>query len=458
MMVAPHLYHPTPPELILWSVVEEHLDESEFLFEQWESALLSPIFTLDELAAPLEERLLAHIKGLVVGGSAVAERLLATELEETTDPERATVAALAMLESGDRDRWHDVFDALAFADDEEIASAVARALALSEASRFDLALRSEFESASSPREKAVFLDVLASRRLDPGPSLAQCLTSDFEPLCRAGVRAAGRLCRPDLLAKVEDHLCSRAPELRLAAIEAGLALGSETAWWECRKLASGQGEAAAQPLLLVALLGGPTEHQLIHRQLEDDSMRPAALWALGFTGYLASADRCLPFLESGDDHQAKLAAEALTSIIGLDLIHDQALQLPEPEEIDDEPVGDDDDDERDPFPPELDDLDADLVPAPIDELPRPDAEAIRDAYRANRDTFSPDRRYLYGEPYGAGALLCALQDGPMRRRHALALELFIRTKGARSVMTDGFSSRQRRELAVLSTLDPKELR
>ena len=45
-------YSPPEPR---WDIVEEHLDEAEFLWAMWEHSLLSPKYTLDTVArgAPL---------------------------------------------------------------------------------------------------------------------------------------------------------------------------------------------------------------------------------------------------------------------------------------------------------------------------------------------------------------------------------------------------------------------
>jgi hypothetical protein len=63
-------------ELFLnWEVYEDHLDEAEFLWGQWERELESPEYCLDELGHG-EERLLAREDALVLGGAAVKEGLL----------------------------------------------------------------------------------------------------------------------------------------------------------------------------------------------------------------------------------------------------------------------------------------------------------------------------------------------------------------------------------------------
>jgi hypothetical protein len=79
---------------ILWSVVEEHLDEAGFLVERWQAARSSPLFTRKSLRTRIEQRLDAHLEGLAQGGVAAAEKLLWPALE---NEELATAAALALL-------------------------------------------------------------------------------------------------------------------------------------------------------------------------------------------------------------------------------------------------------------------------------------------------------------------------------------------------------------------------
>src|SRR5258705_6910781 len=83
----------------LWDISEEHLVDAGFLWTQRERALESPRHTLAEVATGVEERLLAHLDGLIVGGAPVAEKLLVPVLEDdSADPELLVVASLALLE------------------------------------------------------------------------------------------------------------------------------------------------------------------------------------------------------------------------------------------------------------------------------------------------------------------------------------------------------------------------
>ena len=101
-------------DLILWDVVEEHLDEAAFLWTQWERGLQSPLYKLHELRDRVEERMLAHLDGLVVGGEAVAQRLLYPALTEGLGG-IAFAAAMALLLSGRPEAEEAVCSALATA-------------------------------------------------------------------------------------------------------------------------------------------------------------------------------------------------------------------------------------------------------------------------------------------------------------------------------------------------------
>ena len=77
-------------------IFEEHFSEAAFLQSQWERALRGPHYNLEE-TAQLEERLLAHLDGLVLGGELVREALLRPALEGE-DPWEVFCAAFASTE------------------------------------------------------------------------------------------------------------------------------------------------------------------------------------------------------------------------------------------------------------------------------------------------------------------------------------------------------------------------
>ncbi len=80
-----------------WDVWEQHLDEASFLWSMRRRGLLAPNWRLRELARH-EERLLAHLDGLVLAGEKVAEQLLHPALS-TEDPGLVAAAALCLVDA-----------------------------------------------------------------------------------------------------------------------------------------------------------------------------------------------------------------------------------------------------------------------------------------------------------------------------------------------------------------------
>lgn len=182
-------------------------------------------------------------------------------------------------------------------------------------------------------------------------------------------------------------------------------------------------------MVLLALGGDEAEASLLVDWLESDEWRADALWALGFSGRVAAMEACVQYLEVPE--VAHLAGEALSAMTGLRL--EGAHALPPGERPEGAPVP----------PEEQESLDADLVPRPEDDLPWPQVATVRDWWTQARTRFAKGTRYLLGEPFSGPVLLEALESSPMRRRHVLARELTIRTRGQQVIPTRAFTHRQR---------------
>src|SRR5258705_5913553 len=158
---------------ILWDIYEEHLDEAAFLWGEWESALVAAHYTIAEVAEGPEERLLAHLDGLVLGGKPVAEKLLLPAIEGD-DVGKVAAATWALVQAEDADHLDHLFDAFPKVEP-PARSAMGRALELSH--RLDLAKRlTEQWPKSDEALRGVVFDVAAQR--DPGwarVSLPQCI-------------------------------------------------------------------------------------------------------------------------------------------------------------------------------------------------------------------------------------------------------------------------------------------
>lgn len=419
---------------LMMDVFEEHLEEAAWLWTRWEHALVAPDFDLAG-TAELEERLLAHLDGLVEGGAPVAEALLWPELESSEEPSRVCVVTSALLARLEPEGVRTLVRGASPGQRE----AVQRALELCDRAQLGAEL-SPLLSMEDGELRARALETLVSRGDVSGPVLSDFLSSDDARVRMAALRGAGEQPGPVLRQRVQHALASAHPGIRAAAIELGLAVGIHEAWSCCRRELEAGGEHTGALLVLWALGCSESELKLLTAMLSAPERRLGALWALGFSGWIPAADACLEWMGDEDMDVARLAGEAFSAISGLRLEGDSTRP---PKERAEEPV-----------PLSQEDLDADLVPGPEDDLPLPAVEHIARWWHEARDGFDPRARYLMGHPLQTEVLLAALERGPMRRRHVLAKELTLRSGRALVVPTRAPTRRQRAVLARARTAAP----
>jgi uncharacterized protein (TIGR02270 family) len=416
---------------ILWNFVEEHLDEGEFAFAAWTRALESGFYTLETLRAGPEERLVAHVDGLTVAGSPVARRLLEPELTAPAEArvERLAVVSLALVAQGRRNSVQ-----LALGARDPIVRRGARlALALlGDDAGLDAWLALRLELSAEDAHRPTLLELAAARGIAQPNLLASLQNPDPEEVA-AAARAARHSDARLHLPAVESLAGATDAQVRGPALVSALALGSRAAFERCMMLAADAKVPDPLAMLLVALLGDRSHHEVLVRALAKPQHRPAALRALGFSGHAGIVDAILPYLLEKDPLTARLAAEAIANITGLDVTADAYVGSapPEPESL----------------PPlEDDDLDANLVPTAEDELPLPNGEAIASFWRSKRSSYDPGRRLLRGQEWSLAYAVQVLRDAPMRQRHPVALWLEIRSGAAMRVDTRALSHVQRAQL------------
>ncbi|MFY2558740.1 TIGR02270 family protein [Corallococcus terminator] len=411
---------------------ERHADEAAFLWSQWERGLVAADDFMDEVAAS-EDRLLAHVDALVLGGPSVARMLLVPSLS-SEELERVSSSAYVLLSSelpgGAESVRASLEDAPA-----AVRLGLQRALEVREREELPSWLLSLLKQ-DDPMLVALALEVLASHGMAPAPALPPLLRHDNPIVRAAALRAAchspGQLDRSLLPRCLE----SPDPGVRDAAIEAGLLGGHGSAWAMCQTIVRQKTESLRLPALLAALGGQTREIGWLIALLAEPLHRRDALWALGFSGDPAAAEACLVWME--DEAVAPLAGEAFCAITGLQLKERFVLARPEPNEL----------------PPLEDDLDDDCIPQPEDDLPPPSAAQVTAWWRKESRRFKPGQRYLYGRPWSPEVLLDALFAAPMRRRTALALDLRLRSRGVLSVPVRAFTSHQFAALEVARSASP----
>lgn len=395
-MLPPHL-GPDNEALVLWDVVEEHLEEASSLWLDRERWLHEPR-SLPELIA-LERRLKAHLDGLAWSG-ALAPAKLVRAVSRARDP-GATAAAIFALAASDRPAaLAEAVSLLARAAEHHRDGAV-RAFALLDEVPRNVDLETALAS-DSAAVRAGALGVCRAHGLDPGRALDAALASSDAALRCAALDLIAARRDTSRAAALLSELSAPEPEVRVAALRAGLILGVQAAEAACR---SGELAAASRDVLVYrALLGEGKDLMALLRALDDPRQRADALFALGFTGSRVAADACAD--ACADPSVGPVACEALSAIAGIDPVRAGIAK---------------------PAPPPL--SDTELPPAdrltlrPEDLLPVPDAGAVREFWAARRPSFVE-------APPTPSATVAELERASMRRRHALATRLARMTRGA----------------------------
>lgn len=402
----------------LWELVEEHLDEAEFLWGTWERSLVAPQYSLAEVAEGPEARLMAHIDGLVVNGPLVARKMLIPALEEDV-PDRVSAAAAALLqdprESGGRDA---VFEALREMPEQR--PPLVRALCCVADPELLTRIRGLLIDEDSGLVAAA-AEVLAFHFQPLGDTLGLLLASEAVDARVVALRAVATESEPGrFVPAVQAGLTDADPRIVDAAIETGVRLHLAAAWGRARTRAEDADGGGS--MLLLALRAEASDQAFLSAALRDRKRRLAALWALGFLGTPKAVDDSLEWLEEAAT--GPLAGEVFTAVTGVDLEEAKiSLSVEEDEEA--------------------------LEWRAEDDLPRPNPMDVMQCWMKLRGNFAVGQRYVRGAVRSPSNLLVALTDGQMRRRptHLLDLELHAAAKDRPRLQVRAPTSRQRAQLA-----------
>lgn len=401
--------------LILWDVVEEHLDEASFLVEMWERACAAHDYTWRDVERSFGERLRAQLDALVIAGAPAAKRILAPALAEgDTERDRATACALALLAAPGGGGLDATLRALSDAEpDSALRSGIARALEVSDRPGLDDALRDALYGADGDAQSAL-LSALTARCVDAGPIVATLLRSGDVATVTAAARAAAMRTAEALRGPITALLDARDEGVRLAAVETALVWGLREGWERCVFEAQ---RGSSDALAWTAMLGGPEALDVLRAATSRDASRVAALRALGCTGLVDGAAECLRWMTHESKRVARVAADSFGAITGVDATAEGfSVKAPDDDAL-----------------PDLDDDLATTLDAEVeDALPLPSPDAFARWLRENGARFDRGRRYLRGEPMTAERVIERLSRGSMRPQRWLRWELLTRSRGALS--------------------------
>ena len=429
----------------LIDVVVESLDEAEFLWRTWEQELDSPLRDLEAVWFWVEQRLQGALDGVQVAGDAAIDDLLVPALREPESRSRA-IAAAYVLACEASPRAVDALVSASVSEDDVTQSALARGVQLAPAMS---PLLEAVLAKRGDRGAALCLEASNFQQRPAGPALdvVAALRAGDAGVRSAAIRALRHLAPAEASAMypaIGGALAAPDLAVRDAALETGMILGLPAAWARCLELAAAPGAAGQRARLLVALLGTERDQRVLLNATGDEPSRRDALFALGCAGTPEAADACLQ-IGGAVPELARLATDSFVAVTGVDLAA-EGLLAPPPPAAADEPIA---------F--EEEDLDADLRPTPDQALPLADWPRLTSWWQRQQRRFAAGRRYLRGQPLDALSVQRFLREGSMRRRHATALEVAVRSGGRHQVETRAFAREQRRQLSALATLDARAL-
>ncbi|MCX4240341.1 hypothetical protein [Paraliomyxa miuraensis] len=414
-----HAHTPShSPPVVLMDVAREHFDEGVSMLSRWNRALERFDYSYESIARGPEHRFVAHVEGLVRGGRPVLEALVMPALHpyapnDLVDPNGpCTLAALVALLEATPDAPDQVVEAMQALTSEQ-RRAVLRAFTLWDDPRASPWLEAMVRRAD-PSSLAGWLGVAADRWMNvPESVLDRALQQDEPELVATAMRILARTKHPFDPSAIEARLSHPHHAVRSAALAAGLVRGSRVAW----PLAVEQALDPTTPIAgeLVAMLGAPSEQaELIGWAAQPDAPEHA-LWCLSLIGRIEAADVAAARLCDPRPRIAKLAFTALRLVCGP--------ALDEPRFVDRLPLPEGTSPPEDPW--------AD----PVDALPLPDVDAVRRHWQRHRARLEPERRCLLGGSYTTERIAYVQHECPAGYRHALALELAVRSRGACQIPT-----------------------
>lgn len=412
--------------MILLDIIEEHLEEADFLWQQRTNALTDRAYNFGGLAE-LEERLLAHFDGLLLGGKEawplLEPKLAAGEVGEVF------AAAFVALESGDPARIGLVQKTFAEAEG-PVSDGIRQALRHAFSSEIETMVRPHLNSGKEA-VRAAAIDVISFRRMPLERNRLQSWLNGKDPLVvAAAANAVGRLRIAELKYEVEATLESDVAQVRLESIRAGLLLKNDKALNRCRKAVQERSEEAEEAILLLGLAGHPEDGPLLVHVLGEATLARNAVTSLGLLGRAAGMEALIQY--TADPKLARRAGEAIYTLTGIDL-EKEKLTAPKADDAKAKTEADQDEFEDD----------------PDEGFPIPDPVKLEGWWRKNISRFDKKGRYRKGRPYSPQVLIEILRTATLPERHHAAMELALIDPSRPLLETDAFTPRQRKEMAAL---------
>jgi uncharacterized protein (TIGR02270 family) len=321
---------PRPPAIL--DILEEHLTELDFLWEQRERFVFSPDWTLKELAAH-EERAEAHLDGLRIGAANSVD--IARPALTADETGLATAATFVLMAYDLLELEHEVLHALKTATPKS-RDGIRIGLRHSDIKRM-VAELVELATSAEPAVRAAALDVLAFHRLPP-PKGIPILLNDSDPHVRRLVYdAAGRFGGPWSYDVLRDALDGDSAALRLAALRASAKMGLLGLDDSCRQACTRAQNPVPEALEFLGVLGNAKDLPILMNAMTRPELVGAALSGMGKLGSVAAIPVLLEAIDN--DKLTHTAGRAFVRITGAKDI-EATKPLPPPEGATEEEIQD----------------------------------------------------------------------------------------------------------------------
>lgn len=362
---------------VIPDILEEHFEELAFLWGQRQEALYSPEYTLPELLE-LEERIEAHVQGLLVG----AENTIPFVEDGLSQDEPLEVfaAAYTLLRLNIDSAARQVMDVFMQAEGPQL-DGIREALCHGPIDMVMARLHEAVTSAAAPIAAAAAEALAFHGKLDPAiPRLVEFSQDKDAQVRRAAWRlimliSTPELLSPDVSAQLSDAaMHDEDPGVRAEALQAAAWTLQPWLLEHCRTLCDQPHPDNADAILLLAILGKPFDLERILGVARAAELGPLRYRVLGTFGHPGVVETLLEAMQSKDPLTAAAAGAAFTKITGADIESDQMVQVP-PE----------DGSEPDEFEQEF-----------LDEVTLPDPASARAHWEQVKAEFSSGTRWCHG--------------------------------------------------------------
>lgn len=391
------------PASLIEDIVEQHFDDASFLWSQRDAAVMSSLYTLEDMEE-LDGRVEAHLDGLRVAGEFGWE-LCENGLDDD-DPGTLFTAAIMAFESGNKDRFDLVIEKSALS--RSLFRAAVSALGWLNPNSFRPVIR-DLVGAERGHDQCLGIAACGVRRIDPRVYLKKAIESPNQFLRLNAFKAAGVLKRMDLLPELKESFGHESPAFRFEACRAALLMGEMSAMEAFSPFATTENQFTVPALDIALRLTDPqTALKWLKAHSSHPEQRRLALMCTGIAG----DPRYIPMLirQMTGPALARSAGAAFSMITGV-VLGEAGLEGEQPEEHVEIPDDDPDNEE--------------VGLDPDEDLPWPDAEKVEQWWSNNQDIFPAGKRYLAGHPVTERNCMKVLTEGNQLQRHAAALEITL---------------------------------